>query len=272
MEVSMKQTIYDNDVVCQHPFYQKYEVCRSTLNGISQKDYPGTQYFDTKIEAIDVDNYEHYVLNQQNSVNTVDAAIGVSDFDGNRMSSERLQMIELKINVHSLNRKFFSDCEKKVSHSRNILVWSKPIDKIVYFVFDKDYCEQARRIFESIKHESKAVEYWVSVSYEELKEFIKDKNSVHFPYVPKYNMSGEFERFRKIPVSDIDAHIDILDKWIENARSFIVHYDYPEAQNICDGLSQMLTFMLNCKDVDLQECAKMYSEELNSLLSSITNN
>lgn len=131
----MKQIVFDNFVVRQHPLY-KYPICQSTLNQISQKDYAGTNYFDSGIEAIDVDYYEQHVRNNIQSDKTVDAAIGISDFDGKRSSYERLLMIELKIEVHSFTKKFFKECSKKVSYSKNILVWDRPLDGKVFLVFD----------------------------------------------------------------------------------------------------------------------------------------
>ena len=54
------QLVYDNEIVGKHDLYS---CCKSTLNDVSQKDYPNKNYFDSRIECLDMDYYEKYLLN-----------------------------------------------------------------------------------------------------------------------------------------------------------------------------------------------------------------
>ena len=51
----MEPMIYDNHVVREHSLYAR---CPSTLNEISNRDYPGTDYFNPDIIGLDMDDYE----------------------------------------------------------------------------------------------------------------------------------------------------------------------------------------------------------------------
>lgn len=55
----MEQWIYNNQLVASHSLYS---ACQSTLNSVSNRDYPNTNYFNPAIKCLDVDFYEKQVL------------------------------------------------------------------------------------------------------------------------------------------------------------------------------------------------------------------
>lgn len=62
--------MYLNETVREHSLYR---LCPALLNGVSNRDYPGSDYFDTRIECLDMDSYEKKVMHKAQADNTVDA-------------------------------------------------------------------------------------------------------------------------------------------------------------------------------------------------------
>lgn len=58
----MELLVYNNDTVAAHSLYKK---CGSTLNEVSNRDYPGKDYFNKEILCLDMDTYEKNVLHSE---------------------------------------------------------------------------------------------------------------------------------------------------------------------------------------------------------------
>ena len=48
----MEPIVYNNDFLKRHSLYRH---CASTLNAVSERDYPNKNYFDAHIECLDMD-------------------------------------------------------------------------------------------------------------------------------------------------------------------------------------------------------------------------
>ena len=88
----MEERTYNNAIVEKHSFHA---ICGSTLNEVSNRDYPNSDYFNPYIECLDVDTYESKVLRKSQADRTVDAVIGISTHANNRSLNPRLFLIEL---------------------------------------------------------------------------------------------------------------------------------------------------------------------------------
>lgn len=82
----MATQIFDNDFLHTHPIYQNVH---STLVDVSNRDYAMAP-FDKRIECLDMDDYEaHYMQNGANDC-TMDAVIGIANYDNNHKSGSSL--------------------------------------------------------------------------------------------------------------------------------------------------------------------------------------
>ena len=96
--------IYDNHVVREHSLYAR---CPSTLNEISNRDYPGTDYFNPDIIGLDMDDYERRTC-YGHANNTVDAVIGICTCQNKKKSSPRLLLVELRMGYEKANNPMLS--------------------------------------------------------------------------------------------------------------------------------------------------------------------
>lgn len=262
----MKKKVYDNQVLKQHPLYS-YSECRSTLNEISEKDYPGCNYFPENIDAIDVDNYEHKVLRPIEEEPTVDAAIGIADYNGDKISSERIQIIELKIDVNNTGSIVYANYNKKVNHSTRILTGAITIDDVVYFVFNNGFVAQARRRFSSFKEQYNDAKKWKAVSLLEFNEEIKFKEDITIDREPVFDMKSVIKECQKAIDKDNEGYlIDTFDDWKTKYYRYSSKNDIVEAKNIESGLITIWQNMMASSHEEIVEIANAFQEEMPDVL------
>ena len=134
----MAAWIYNNKILRSHPIAGSY---LSTLNEVSNQDYPGTNYFDPGIECLDLDNYEQNRKGE--SGNTVDAVIGISDCSNKLISNPRLLCVELRMRYKSTHN-FNSDFANKVTHSKELLGGTVTIESKSLFIFSDALAPKAK--------------------------------------------------------------------------------------------------------------------------------
>ena len=67
----------------------------SNLDALCLRDY-GRPFFNKSIICLDLDAYESSV--EGNNMPTMDASVGVADYNANRVSSRRHLLVELQVN------------------------------------------------------------------------------------------------------------------------------------------------------------------------------
>ena len=106
----MENWIYNNSVVEKHSLYP---LCNSTLNEVSNRDYPNTNYFNPNIKCLDMDTYEKNILRKSYANHTADAVIGISTYENNQELNPRLLLIELRIGYESTSNLSKTEIEGK---------------------------------------------------------------------------------------------------------------------------------------------------------------
>lgn len=177
----MEQSVYNNDIVSKHSLYA---YCASTLNIVSERDYPGKNYFDPQIACLDMDTYETSI-SHGNADCTTDAVIGISTCANKVMSEHRLMLVELRMNYQSANTLRKGDLESKVSHTRKLLDGELTIEHNNIFVFTEEVAPQARHKIESWKHEGGLVTSFKAFSIIEFRDNVKSIDDI--PYQPIYD-------------------------------------------------------------------------------------
>lgn len=222
-----------NDVIVSHPWNQKYKV---TLSDISERDYPGKNYLPTRSSALDIDTFEsdHAGLLDK----TIDAAVGICDYDGNNHSSKRLSLVELRMNYKSCNSLKHNSLADKVSHTKDLLI-DHYIDSLVFFVFTDQVAPQVRSLFSRWKSENKSdVKNWKAIG---VSSYIEDhmKTEADVPYIPHHNLTNLNNSFAK--VSDCaNALIDLLTYWKQEIDKELTMYHENEVKAIKEAVNNAM--------------------------------
>lgn len=177
----MEPSVYNNDIVSNHSLYA---YCASTLNAVSERDYPGKNYFAPQIICMDMDTYETSVCHG-NADSTTDAVIGISTCVNKVMSEHRLLLVELRMGYQSANTLSKRNLERKVSHTRELLGGELTIEHENIFVFSDNVASQARHKIESWKHEGGLATSFKAYSVQEFCDNVKSIDDM--PYTPIYD-------------------------------------------------------------------------------------
>ncbi len=175
----MEQWIYNNQLVEGHSLYPP---CGSTLNDVSNRDYPDTNYFHTDIKCLDIDYYEKQVLRKGQADNTVDAVIGISSFENNRAINPSLLLIELRMNYQSTNRLSKTEMERKVTYTKALLSGKSSIKKESLFIFSDNLAPQAKNWFNRQSLTGGELRNCITCSTSDFSGIIKSRSD--FPYTP----------------------------------------------------------------------------------------
>lgn len=190
----MEPIVYNNDFLKRHSLYRH---CASTLNAVSERDYPNKNYFDAHIECLDMDTYEKKCCSG-NAECTVDAVIGISKCDNKVTSSHRLMLVELRmlyINAANLSK---SELEQKVNHTKDLLGSELPIYKNNVFVFANNVAPQARSVMSSLMRGSKHLQTFIVWSVTDFSNNVKSIDDMPYnPVYPPANMRKELDGFVK---------------------------------------------------------------------------
>ncbi len=177
----MGPLVYNNDVVSRHSLYSH---SASTLNAVSERDYPGKNYFDPQIACLDMDTYEASIRHG-NPDSTTDAVIGVSTCINRRMSHHRLMLVELRMLYKSADTLSKGDLESKVRHTRNLLGGELTIEHENIFVFTDRVAPQAIHKINSWKHEGGLATSFTAWSVSAFYHNVKSIDDM--PYTAIYN-------------------------------------------------------------------------------------
>lgn len=176
----MEPIIYNNDFLKQHSLYKH---CASTLNAVSERDYPKKNYFDTRIECLDMDTYETNNCGG-NADCTVDAVIGISNCDNKVASSHRLLLVELRMGYVKANNLSKTELEQKIKHTKDLLGSELSIDKNNIFVFTDNVAPQARSFMNRLMQGSKYLKTFIVWSVSNFRNNVKSIDEM--PYNPVY--------------------------------------------------------------------------------------
>ena len=174
----MEPIVYNNDFLKRHSLYRH---CASTLNAVSERDYPNKNYFDAHIECLDMDTYEKKCCSG-NAECTVDAVICVSNCDNKVTSSHRLLLVELRMLYVNANNLSKSELEQKVTHTKDLLGSELPIDRNNIFVFTDNVAPQARSVMNRLMQGTKHSQTFLVWSVSDYNNNVKSIDDM--PYIP----------------------------------------------------------------------------------------
>ena len=212
----MAAWISDNAVVEQHSLYRS---CCSTLNEVSNRDYPNSNYFNPGIKCLDMDTYESDILRKSQADHTVDAVIGISTYENNRVLNPRLLLIELRIGYKSDSNLSKTEMEKKVTYTKSLLGGEKTIEKEILFIFNKKVVSQAERWFYRQSRTGGEIKNCKVCSVSDFSNIIKSRSD--FPYDPIHkaeDIKNSVQQYKE--KSEWIDFIKQIKHWCEKAEKY----------------------------------------------------
>lgn len=221
-------TVFDNAILLSHSAYSKGYGLK--LNEVSIRDYK-TGGFNDKIVCIDLDTYERATKTGSPN-NTMDAVIGICNYQNNRRVSKRLLLVELRLDYKSSRNLSGTELRRKSSHSRALLGMEVNIDPNDYFIFDDKIIEESRRKINNLAIENGYKDKWHSQTVEEFNNFVQDAELLpYFPVNAPDQINSEIESCGK----DINCLIKVSSKWLQEARNYKDRYNFNETESICNA-------------------------------------
>lgn len=261
----MESLIFDNEYLRQH---RLYALCKSTLNEVSERDYPNKNYFSPKIECLDVDDYEMRISRGDES-RTVDAIIGISNCSAQKgTSNQRLLLVELRMlykSAHGLSR---SAMEAKVRHTKSLIGNSLRVEPKCILVFTERVAPQAKYWITSLLREGGEIRNFVIWSVNEFNSNIRDVNDM--PYTPLYESKKIATELNKLYLGNqLDGLFARITYWLGVAEQnrYSNHFEYENIRNvILEEWRRIRSIKPKFDDEDIELSAQILEEEMERIL------
>lgn len=265
----MAELAFDNSIITGHSLYGK---CGNTLDSVSKKDYKNEDFFDKGIECLDMDAYETQIRHGSKD-HTMDAVMGIKDFSANRFCNPRLLLVELRMDYKSDKNLSKTALEKKVSHTKDILGSTIPINGTSLFIFRPGVIQRVRRWFKDKSQEGGIIRLCEPLSTEDFNELIKPESE--FPYTPVTDVHVIEKELRLLlSRNDFTAFISQIEYRIKKAMSYRQRYNNAEYDCIMQPVrnvwhdfrtSTYLPYLSEDEKLD----AEILEEDYNALLRPI---
>ena len=228
----MEQLIINNDYVHSN---QLWSCCKSTLQNISNRDYPSDDYFKSfhNIDALDLDTCEKS-LHKDSTECTGDAIIGVALKKlGNNLKDSYLLLIELRMGYKNGDNLDLGKIRKKVEHSKDILSDSgaSRIYQNYFFIFTDTEAPHAKNKINRRANEIGRMKQYKVYSVSELKDMIIDPASL--PFVPK-NSAKDIRRSFVAALKNSLEFEKFSNYWSEKIKDYRNRNDLQEAKHISE--------------------------------------
>ena len=120
--------VFDNAFVQGHVLAARF---LSDLDALCRRDYNGVDYFHLTIACLDMDAYESSLSGDNDA--TMDASVGVANYQDNRVSDCRHLLVELRFKYKSTNNFKVENMRQKVNHTKNLLQGDRVHDEMIFF-------------------------------------------------------------------------------------------------------------------------------------------
>lgn len=227
--------VYDNDVVQNSCYYQKY---KSTLAEIAIRDYGKDYGFSFGVEALDIDAVERNSTGQNDK--TMDAAIGIANYKNNSSSNQRFLLVELRMNyTRQAHNASITDMKNKDSHTRTLLTGCQ-VDQQSFFVFTKDVAPCKRSQIKRLAVNDSSLKNWVILSPDDfVNRFQFVQNLPYQPVSPIDNIKVQCQNF--IQSGKNNEVIKCINFWIQKVEDFYNQYNLNE----CKALIELIEYISN---------------------------
>lgn len=236
--------LINNDFVRRHPLWSQ---CSSSLQDISERDYPGKGYFRgmKTIDALDLDAYEQS-FHKASTECTGDATIGIAtDKVSCRLTHPSLMLVELRMGYDNGRNVSLGEITRKVEHSKELLNASGAcrIHPDYYFVFTDAEAPHANYKIDREANEIGRMRNYVVVSVSEFQNMMVDPDTL--PYSPIHKKDDIIQSFDPAKRSDgsfnMSVFAETFDYWLGIAKDCKNAYKLQEVEHLHKVLADMLS-------------------------------
>lgn len=213
----------------------------SSLKEISDRDYPGKNYFKHDIPALDIDRYE--VSREGSNQKTADAVVGICNRRQEKPVNGRLLMVELRMNYRNVENLSVSALSGKESHTRDILHGCPDdvlVDLTYCLVFDPGLEELATRWLFRQQRANSRLNAWKSFSPEKFCNYINA--GVELSPDPKEETIILGERLKHAAEK---SDVDLLEAEWDAVREYMtlcgLRYELIECRYLSDVIKEALS-------------------------------
>lgn len=237
--------VFDNDFVLRHKLASQF---LSDLDTLCRRDYKEKDYFHKQIVCLDMDAYETSLGGNNDA--TMDASVGIADYENNRMANCRHLLVELRFNYKSTKGFDLDNMRRKISHTKDLLKDDGIHYKFV-FVYTDAVAPQAKSYFKRLSKQSqnRDMAYWDAMSVSEFDTYVVDKATL--PYTPINDTKQiETELLNQYHEKGYEGLVCFLDYWINAIRVYELKYNREECKSIAKVLDKTLKKVPEPKDAD----------------------
>ena len=252
----METKVYNNTIVRVHSLYTH---CGSTLNTISNRDYPNKDYFNPHIECLDMDTYEKKILHKSQPDNSVDAVIGISSYLNNRESDTKLLLIELRIDYNKTSNLSRTAMERKVSYTKSLLGGEQPVHSGSLFIFNEQFAPQAQWWFSQQQRTGGELSHSITCSVSDFSNHIKSPSD--YPYTPIHKEEDITSQLFEFESNENwEAYRKQILFWCKKANEY--EYKNSKESNHIKGILKITWHEFRGKNHTLTDDEEIYSEIL----------
>jgi len=247
------EIVFEESVVKSHRLANKYlsdldSLCRN------EKDYGHKDYFHCIICCLDMDAVERD--GQGISDCTMDAAVGIATNNGNRIQNPRFALVELRLGYTSVNNFDFSNMERKISHTRELLLDSV-IHPIYYFVYPEHLYSKAVYRFSCENRTKGKKKYWEAVSPSSFMDKIKFMVISPLVFKPATDIDKLKIDFKQSFSDNPLSAVALFTRWCDSVYKYFAQNNRNEANAILDALKEVVDGINYGKDADIQTALEL---------------
>ncbi len=257
----MERVAYNNRIVEEHSLFSD---CNSTLNAVSNRDYPNTNYFDIEIACLDMDTYEKQVLRRSVADNTMDAVIGISHIERGRLYNSQLMLVELRMDYRNTNNLSPSIMADKLSHTRELLGGEKPISQDSLFIFGNSVAERAKSVFHRYRRGGGELKHSYAYSVSEFSSLVVAETEVE--WIPIHSAENIINSIRQyVDGGEWILFFEQIVYWLDLANDYNNKYKKDEYEHILKVVKNVWISTKETHPLYGNEDSKEYAQFLEDL-------
>lgn len=222
--------VFDDVFITGHNLASQF---LSDLDALCRRDY-NKAYFHKQFVCLDMDAYETSLSGNNDA--TMDASVGIADYENNRMANGRHLLVELRFGYKSTGNIDVENMRRKICHTKDLLVEDRIHERYV-FVYEDRVVPQAKHYFKQLSRQSQYHDlfYWDAVSVTEINTYVVEKATLLYTPINDTKQI-ETELKAKFQKDGYNGLVCLLDYWMNEIKKYELKYNNQECEAIAKTL------------------------------------